>query len=204
MSVNTTQCIKTIRKFSHRSTYVYNIVYVVFYICKKKNIFFSPPSKFITRIRRLLRVPRICVSARVRLGGIFSSTVLFIHSGITSTTISVSVLHFPFVVGIAMIDCVCSLFDVKTAFFAAFLGALYLYATWTHDRWSKLGVPVPWTPVPLFGHAMPSILGRMHFMDVLHGLYKSLGDRRFGGIYTMRTPQLLIKDPELIGKTLFK
>lgn len=90
-----------------------------------------------------------------------------------------------------------------TLFIAGSLIAVYLYATWTHSHWSALGIPVPSAPVPLFGHALPSTLGRMHFMDVLRDLYKALGDRRFGGIYTMRTPQLLVKDPELIGKIDF-
>jgi cytochrome P450 family 6 len=98
-----------------------------------------------------------------------------------------------------MFEFVYELFDLKMLLVTAFLGAIYMYSTWTHSHWSKLGISSPSAPVPMFGHAMPSMLGRMHFMDVLHNLYRQLGDRRFGGIYTMRTPQLLVKDPELIG-----
>ncbi|KAF0760913.1 putative cytochrome P450 6a13 [Aphis craccivora] len=103
-----------------------------------------------------------------------------------------------------MFEFVYELFDLKMLLVTAFLGAAYMYCTWTHSHWSKMGVSSPSAPVPLFGHAMPSMLGRMHFMDVLHNLYRQLGDQRFGGIYTMRTPQLLVKDPELIGHILIK
>lgn len=89
---------------------------------------------------------------------------------------------------------------LKTVWFGLFVGLVYLYSTWTHNHWSKLGVPEPSRPVPLFGHALLTMLGRVHFMDLLDLFYRQLGDARFGGIYTMRTPQLLVKDPELIGE----
>lgn len=103
---------------------------------------------------------------------------------------------------VKMFEFVYELFGLKFSLFVGFLGSVYLYATWTHGYWSKLGIPCALEPVPLFGNAMPSILGRMHFMDILHDLYRKLGDRPYGGIYTMRTPQLLVKDPELIGTVL--
>lgn len=99
-----------------------------------------------------------------------------------------------------MLELVWGLLNPTMVLVTAFLVAVYAYSTWTHSHWSRLGVPSPEPPVPLFGHAMPSMLGRMHFMDVLHDLYRKMGtDQRFAGIYTMRTPQLLVKDPELIG-----
>ncbi|VVC43860.1 Cytochrome P450, E-class, group I,Cytochrome P450,Cytochrome P450, conserved site [Cinara cedri] len=103
-----------------------------------------------------------------------------------------------------MFESICRIFDLKLVLIAGILSAVYLYVTWTHSYWFNLGVFSPSKPVPFFGNAMPSILGQMHFMDVLHDLYQKLGDQRFGGIYTMRTPQLLVKDPELIGHILVK
>lgn len=98
-----------------------------------------------------------------------------------------------------MFEFVDRVFDLKLALVACLLGAAYLYSTWPYGHWSGLGIFEPSKPVPLFGNAMASILGRTHFMNVLHDLYRKLGDQRFGGIYTVRTPQLLVKDPELIG-----
>lgn len=83
---------------------------------------------------------------------------------------------------------------------AGLLGVVYVYSTWTHSHWSRLGIFSPYPPMPLFGHAYPTVTQKMHFMDVLLDLYRKMGDQPFAGIYTMRTPQLLVKDPELIGE----
>lgn len=102
-----------------------------------------------------------------------------------------------------MLEFLYQLLNLKWTLATAFLGAIYLYCTWTYSFWSKLGIACPSNPVPLFGNVWPSISGQTHFMNVIFSLYRKLGDQRFGGIYAMRTPELLIKDPELIGKALF-
>lgn len=99
-----------------------------------------------------------------------------------------------------MFEFVDRIFDLKIILIVASVSAVYLYATWTYSYWSDLGVFSPSKPVMIFGNATSFILGQENFMDMLHSLYLKLDDQRFGGIYTMRTPQLLVKDPELIGK----
>lgn len=37
-------------------------------------------------------------------------------------------------------------------------------------------------------------------MEIIDSFYQEMGDEPFVGLYKMRTPELLIKDPELVGK----
>ncbi|XP_050539634.1 probable cytochrome P450 6a13 isoform X3 [Daktulosphaira vitifoliae] len=95
-------------------------------------------------------------------------------------------------------------FDFMLSFLPAIIIGVYLYTTWYYDYWSKLGVKCPWSPVPLFGHVFQSITLKKHFMEVLEDIYRKIDDEPFVGIYSMRTPEFFIKDPEIIGKVLIK
>ncbi|XP_050423195.1 uncharacterized protein LOC126834976 [Adelges cooleyi] len=95
-------------------------------------------------------------------------------------------------------------FDVKWTISAVVVVAIYVYCTWHYSHWSKLGVKCPWTPLPLFGHFFQSIVGLKHTMEVFQTIYQEMGDKPYAGVYTMRMPQLFIKDPELIGRILIR
>ncbi|XP_050429640.1 probable cytochrome P450 6a13 [Adelges cooleyi] len=95
-------------------------------------------------------------------------------------------------------------FDIKLSILAAVVALLYAYVTWNYSYWSKSGVKTLRTPIPLFGHFFKSIVGLQHTMEVIDTIYQEMGDQPYIGVYNMRTPQLVIKDPELIGRVLIK
>lgn len=101
-----------------------------------------------------------------------------------------------------MLQIILDNFDFKLSLLTALFIGVYFYATWYYDYWSKLGVKCPWSPVPLFGHVFQSITLRKHFMELLEDIYRQTGDEPFVGIYSMRTPEFFIKDPELIGNKI--
>lgn len=81
------------------------------------------------------------------------------------------------------------------------LVALYLYLTSTYDYWRKRGVPYV-EPQIFFGNIKNQLLMRKPLFVTLNDIYIQLKGKRFGGFYELRTPVLMIWDPELIKRVL--
>ncbi|XP_077880899.1 cytochrome P450 3A21-like isoform X2 [Ictidomys tridecemlineatus] len=79
---------------------------------------------------------------------------------------------------------------------AIFLVLLYLYGTYSHGLFKKLGIPGP-TPLPLFGTLLYYRKGFGNMMsNVKYG--------KMWGLYDGQQPVLVITDPEMIKTVLVK
>lgn len=79
----------------------------------------------------------------------------------------------------------------------------YYFCTSTFNKWEKLNVPYV-RPIPLFGNLLNVALGIVHPVDFYKKIYNELAGQRYGGLFQMRTPYLMIRDPELINTVLIK
>lgn len=87
--------------------------------------------------------------------------------------------------------------------FAAFVLSLYYFSTKTFNHWKRLGIKYV-KPVPFFGNVLQSIMGRK-FTSFLHQeMYNAFPDEKYFGIFVLRTPTLIIKDPQLITRIMIK
>ncbi|KAE9535944.1 hypothetical protein AGLY_007845 [Aphis glycines] len=102
-------------------------------------------------------------------------------------------------------DIINYLFDSSTVIGVAIavLTIVYYYSTSTYGKWRKLNVPYepPW---PLVGNTFKMLATLEHQMDTFDGIYKRFADERYCGFYQMKTPFLMIRDPELINAVLIK
>lgn len=81
----------------------------------------------------------------------------------------------------------------------------YLYYSWMsgYQYWKKRNVPYLKPKFP-FGNVAEVFLFKKNFRDSWLALYNQLEDNPFGGVFLLRTPAIIIKDPELIKKILTK
>ncbi|VVC41020.1 Cytochrome P450, E-class, group I,Cytochrome P450,Cytochrome P450, conserved site [Cinara cedri] len=79
----------------------------------------------------------------------------------------------------------------------------YYFCTWTFTKWEKLNVPYV-RPIPLFGNFLNVALGFEHPVDFYKRIYNELAGHQYGGLFQMRTPYLMIRDPKLINTILIK
>ncbi|XP_015114497.1 probable cytochrome P450 6a13 [Diachasma alloeum] len=77
------------------------------------------------------------------------------------------------------------------------LGTLYLYLTATFDFWLKLNVPFK-KPTILFGNFRDLLLFRKSQAEGVKEMYNWFPDSRFFGVFRVRSPILILRDPELI------
>lgn len=79
----------------------------------------------------------------------------------------------------------------------------YKYCTYHYKHWKNLGVPhtKPW---PLFGHFADPILGRQSGILILDTLYQHFNCHRYFGVYQLRHPMLILRDPDLVHAVLVK
>ena len=73
----------------------------------------------------------------------------------------------------------------------------YLIRTWTHDHFSKWNVPSI-KPIPLLGNMAPLLFQKQSFPDFVVYMYNKLKGHKYGGVYQLMDPILLLRDPELI------
>ncbi|XP_058061357.1 probable cytochrome P450 28a5 [Anopheles bellator] len=86
---------------------------------------------------------------------------------------------------------------------AGLLGGLYLFLAWEFNYWEKRGVKGP-KPKLLLGN-LPYLLTRKRNMVYNYEqLYNDYTNEPVIGYFSIRTPQLLVKDPELIKEVLSK
>ncbi|XP_057603482.1 cytochrome P450 3A29 [Hippopotamus amphibius kiboko] len=90
-------------------------------------------------------------------------------------------------------------FSVETwVLLATSLVLLYLYGTYSHGLFKKLGIPGP-TPLPYFGSALSY---RKDMLDFDKECFKKYG--RMWGFYEGRQPMLTVTDPDIIKTVLVK
>ena len=82
-------------------------------------------------------------------------------------------------------------------------GATYLYFRHGYTYWRKRGVRYLEPSFPT-GNSKDIILMTRHIGDVYEEYYHQLAGERYGGIYLLMKPQLILRDPELIKTFLVK
>ena len=80
---------------------------------------------------------------------------------------------------------------------------LYLLGTWTHDHFSKRNVPSLKT-VPMFGSISPIVFKKVSLPDFVVDIYNQLKGHKYGGLYELLKPVVLLRDPELIKMVTVK
>ncbi|CAK9832945.1 Probable cytochrome P450 6a14 [Anthophora retusa] len=80
---------------------------------------------------------------------------------------------------------------------------LYYYFTSTFDFWKIRGVSGP-EPTPLFGNIKDVMLLRTSLSNYMRKLYKEYKSKPVIGIFTRRTPVLILNDLELIKDVLIR
>ncbi|XP_078033588.1 cytochrome P450 6a8 isoform X1 [Augochlora pura] len=78
-----------------------------------------------------------------------------------------------------------------------FLGILYYFFTTTFNFWESRGVPFR-KPIVLFGNFAPLLLFRKSLPECVQEMYEWFKDERFFGVFRVRSPVLILRDPDLI------
>ena len=81
--------------------------------------------------------------------------------------------------------------------------AVYIYFKWSFTYWKKRNVPYI-EPIFPFGNFRDMVLTRKPIRDVCIDIYKKFEGHKFGGMYIFTSPQLLVRDPDLIKDILVK
>lgn len=84
---------------------------------------------------------------------------------------------------------------------ACVLALFWFYSCSTFDYWKKRNVFF-FKPLPFIGNFGPILLMRLSMNEFLHKMYRQVDNLPYGGFFEMRTPVLLVKDPELITHIL--
>ncbi|KAG5322929.1 C6A22 protein, partial [Pseudoatta argentina] len=80
---------------------------------------------------------------------------------------------------------------------------LYYFLTSTFDFWKSRGVPGP-RPIPGFGNFKDVMFNKISSGDYLTKIYNTYKDEPLVGIFTRKTPILIMKDLNLIKDVLIK
>lgn len=81
----------------------------------------------------------------------------------------------------------------------------FLYTKGTeNENWFKDQNVKYLKPAFLFGNTRDFILGKLNLYDIVKGFYDSFPEEKAVGIFEMRTPILIIKDPALIKRIIVK
>lgn len=80
---------------------------------------------------------------------------------------------------------------------------VYYYLTSTFDFWKLRGIRGP-QPKLIFGNLKDVMLTRKCIADYVTKIYNDYKDESMIGIFTGRTPVLIVKDPNLIKDILIK
>lgn len=85
------------------------------------------------------------------------------------------------------------------------LVSLFACYVWTsaYTYWKRRNVPHLQPKFP-FGNTGDMLMMRKTFKDCWQEIYDQLGDNPYGGIYSISTPLLVVKDPALIKSVLTK
>ncbi|KAF0768480.1 cytochrome P450 6a2-like [Aphis craccivora] len=77
----------------------------------------------------------------------------------------------------------------------------YAYCTRHYGHWAALGVPHT-KPTPLLGHFAGPTLGRESGTVTVDTLYRRFVGHRYFGVYQLRHPMLVLRDPVLVHSVL--
>ncbi|XP_058821760.1 probable cytochrome P450 28a5 [Topomyia yanbarensis] len=86
---------------------------------------------------------------------------------------------------------------------AGLLGVVYLFLVWEFKRWRKVGINGP-KPKVLYGNVPSMITQKKHVYYDLEKIYNDFKTEPVVGFYSIRTPQLMVRDPELIKEVFSK
>lgn len=100
-----------------------------------------------------------------------------------------------------MVEISCA--SVLITVFLAFLGTFYIFFKHKFRYWEKRGVMYLKPNIPM-GNCGDIVLMRKAFGETYNEHYKKLAGNKFGGVYMMHQPQLIIRDPDLIKAILVK
>lgn len=84
-----------------------------------------------------------------------------------------------------------------------FLGVWYIYFKHKFNYWKKKGFLFLKPSFPM-GNCRDFVLLRKSFGETYTELYKTLTGNKFGGVYMLHQPQLVIREPDLIKAVLVK
>ncbi|CAL7949196.1 unnamed protein product [Xylocopa violacea] len=84
-----------------------------------------------------------------------------------------------------------------------FLGVLYCFLTSTFDFWERRGVSFR-KPTVLFGNFAPMLLFRKSLPEGIQEMYEWFKDERYFGAFRVRSPVLILRDPELVKNVCVK
>uniref|UniRef100_A0A182XXB4 Uncharacterized protein n=1 Tax=Anopheles stephensi TaxID=30069 RepID=A0A182XXB4_ANOST len=85
----------------------------------------------------------------------------------------------------------------------ALVGLVYLFLTWEFGYWEKYGVKGP-KPKLLYGNIPNLLTKKRHIVYNYDQIYNDYKNEPAVGYYSIRTPQLMVRDPELIKEVLSK
>lgn len=84
-----------------------------------------------------------------------------------------------------------------------FFGILYFYFTATFGFWECRGVPFK-KPTVLVGNFGPLLLFRKSQPEGVKEMYQWFKDERFFGAFRVRSPVLILRDPDLVKSICVK
>ncbi|XP_050527991.1 uncharacterized protein LOC126898087 [Daktulosphaira vitifoliae] len=112
-------------------------------------------------------------------------------------------LSFVRTVNTMLFNMIFNFYDIVTILVFIVTALFYYFITSTHNYWRKLNVP-HYHPLPLFGNMFYFVIGSKNLAQSFNDIYKHPTNKKYVGFYQMRTPTLLIRDPELIRRILIK
>ncbi|XP_048484851.1 probable cytochrome P450 6a18 [Plutella xylostella] len=77
----------------------------------------------------------------------------------------------------------------------------YYYSTRNHNYWANRNVKHE-KPVPIFGTHFRNLFGYKSITDISEELYNKYKDEKVVGYYRGNTPELIVRDPELVKRIL--
>ncbi|KAJ2949665.1 hypothetical protein O0L34_g15591 [Tuta absoluta] len=80
---------------------------------------------------------------------------------------------------------------------------VYWYITRNFNFWKNRNVAFV-EPVPFFGNIKESALKQKFIGEILQDIYAKFPKEKVVGIYTMTTPALLLRDPDIIKQVMIK
>lgn len=84
-----------------------------------------------------------------------------------------------------------------------FFGILYFYFTATFNFWENLCVPFK-KPTVLVGNFGPLLLFRKSQPEGVKEMYEWFKNERFFGVFRVRSPILILRDPDLVKSICVK